>query len=876
MQAALAAHDGVLRAAIDAHGGWMFKHTGDGVCAAFSSPRAAVDAAVEAQRSLALPVRMGVATGEAELREGDYFGPALNRAARVMAAGHGGQILLVSSTASLISGIGLIDLGSRHLKDLAAPVQVFQVLADGLRSEFPPLRTLDATLGNLRTQPTSFVGRTREVADVIEAVRAHRLVTLTGAGGVGKTRLSLEVAGELESDLGEGAWLCELAAAANADEMAQVVALTLGVAPRAQMTLIESIVDFLRTRDLQVLLDNCEHLVDETAELVAAILAGAPNVRVLATSQEALAIPGEHLWPLRSLPVAADGSGDAVALFIERAQAVDPGFRLDAVSTSAVVEVCLRLDGVPLAIELAAARTAMMSPAEIAGHLDERFRLLTGGRRGRVKRHHTLQAAIEWSYSLLRESERVVFDALGVFPGSFDESAVVAVCAGDGLARWDVIDALASLVAKSMVDADRSESATRYHLLETLRHFARDRSASRSEDLRRRHGAHYASFAEEAGSALRSPDELLWRRRLGLELDNLRTAAAWGFDALDLDDVDLAVRLVANLLYEVQVRMSWGIQGWASSALPRVDELSPIQQSVVLGATAFAAYLGGRLDEAIQLAERALGVAEAPDGAVLLAVSALSFPLAVRGDPAMALRVLVDARRRLSVSGADDCCLSAVHIITAWFAYGLGNFDLAKSEAEEGVRAARRSGVTTVMMAALGSGARVLSEDDPDTALALAEEVLALADGFEASDSASLNLQTVTLLSAARGDLTRAARALVDAVRNHARDGNRLYIAGDLALAVLVLAGVPGRADSAAVIAGAKNGPVLGHMPAFLGGGHDQRYLLAVERVVAMLETEACARAQQRGAAMMFDEIVDFVLTELGGVGPPGTPIENR
>jgi predicted ATPase len=530
MHSVVAAHDALLRRVIEEHDGWLFKHTGDGVCAAFASPRDALDAAVAAQLELDVPVRMGVATGEAELRSGDYFGRPLNRAARVMAAGHGGQVLVAASTAELLEGVDLLDLGVYRLRDLSEPLRLFQVRAAGLREQFPALRTLEATTGNLRPQATSFVGRQHELAEVAEAVRGHRLVTITGAGGVGKTRLGVQVAAELASEFREGVWLCELAAAANEAEMGQVVAQALGVVPRPQMTFGESIVDFLRSRELLLVLDDCEHLVQEAAELAQAIMAGAPQVRVLATSREGLGVPGEHYWPLRTLSVPPAGAealaSDAVRLFVDRAAAVVPGFALDDTNEAAIVEVCRRLDGIPLAIELAAARVTAMSPPEIAGHLDELFRLLTGGPRTQVERHKTMRAAIGWSYSLVPEAERAVFDRLGVFPASFDEAAAVAVCSGDGADRWGVIDALAGLVAKSMVVAERLGGVTRYSLLETLRQFAREQCGTAIDELRRLHAVHYAAFSEQAGDGLRSPDELRWRPRLTAEVDNLRAATS--------------------------------------------------------------------------------------------------------------------------------------------------------------------------------------------------------------------------------------------------------------------------------------------------------------------------------------------------------------
>jgi hypothetical protein len=391
MRAALAAHDEVLRAAIEAQGGWLFKHTGDGVCAAFASPRCAVDAAVAAQHTLELPVRMGIATGEAELREGDYFGAVLNRAARVMAAGHGGQILLAESTAVLLSGVDLVDLGPRRLRDVPTPVGVFQVGAPGLRADFPPLRALDTSPGNLRRAATSFIGRKSEVAEVKAALRAHRLVTLTGVGGVGKTRLALEVAAQLAGEFPDGVWFFELAAVTDPASVPDAVAAVLGITQQPGMSVSDSVAAALEGRVRLLVFDNCEHVRDAAADLIEAILAQSATVTILATSREGLGVADEQLWLVPSLGLGAGIESAAVDLFVERARSVASWFTMATTDEAeAVVEICRRLDGIPLAIELAASRMQSMTVTELWDRLDDRFRLLVGSRRG-LERHQTLR-----------------------------------------------------------------------------------------------------------------------------------------------------------------------------------------------------------------------------------------------------------------------------------------------------------------------------------------------------------------------------------------------------------------------------------------------------------------------------------------------------
>ena len=492
MRAALLAHDEVLRTAIEGHGGFLFKHTGDGVCAAFASPKSAVDAAVTAQRALQLPVRMGLATGEAELREGDYFGAVLNRAARVMMSGHGGQVLLDGTTAGLCSVIDLIALGSRRLRDIAKPVEMFQVLAVGLRREFPPLNTLDATPGNLRPQPTSLVGRESELAEVHEAVQAHRLVTLTGAGGVGKTRLAIEVAGHLADEFPDGVWLFELAAVTDPAAVPDAVAAVLGITQQPGKSVAESVAAALEGRVRLFVFDNCEHVRDAAADLVEAILAQSLTVRILATSREGLGVADEQLWLVPSLDVGAGIDSVAASLFVERARSVSSRFSIaTADEAAAVVEICRRLDGIPLAIELAASRMASMTAIEVRDRLDQRFRLLVGSRRG-LARHQTLRHAVAWSYDHLDGAEKALLERCSVFAGGFDlQSACAVMGSDDDFATLDLLDAL---VQKSLLVADRSAERTRFSMLETIRQFAEEQLVAGGEasEIRAAHSRYFA------------------------------------------------------------------------------------------------------------------------------------------------------------------------------------------------------------------------------------------------------------------------------------------------------------------------------------------------------------------------------------------------
>jgi predicted ATPase len=606
MRKALAAHDEVLRAAIDAHGGFLFKHTGDGVCAVFSSPRSAVDAAVTAQRGLELPVRMGLATGEAELRDGDYFGAVLNRASRVMAAGHGGQVLLAESTAGLLSGIDLLNLGPRRLRDVSAPVGVFQVRAPGLRTDFPPLRTLDPTPGNLRRAATSFIGRESEVAEVEAALRAHRLVTLTGVGGVGKTRLATEVAARLGDGFPHGVWFFELAAVTDPASVPDAVAAVLGITQQPGSSVSDSVAAALEGRLRLLVFDNCEHVLDAAGDLIEAILAQSATAKILATSREGLGVVDEHLWPVPSLGVGPGIDSSAVTLFRERAQAVAPHFSI-VNEADAVVEICGRLDGIPLAIELAASRMASMTASEVRDRLGHRFRLLVGSRRG-LQRHHTLRHAVAWSYDLLDKDEKSLLDRCSVFAGGFDLQSACAVAGFDDSDDYALLDLLDSLVRKSLLVADRSSERTRFSMLETIREFAEEQLVAHGEATAARtaHARYFAGRETDIMALWDSPRQREAYAWFTLELANLRSAFRFAADHGDLDTA-ITVAVYAPLLgiWLEQYEPS----AWAEEVIEaaKVVEHHRLAQLYVAAAMCYAS---GRIDDAIDYTEAGLVVLE--------------------------------------------------------------------------------------------------------------------------------------------------------------------------------------------------------------------------------------------------------------------------
>lgn len=555
MAAAVPAHYAILADAVGRHGGVrpVEQGEGDSVVAAFSRAADAAAAALDAQRAfsaqawpggIALGVRIALHTADAQLRdEGNYFGVALSRCARVRAIAHGGQTLLTGATHDLVvdrlpPGAELIDLGVHRLRDLGRPERVHGLSHPDLAAEFGPLRSLDALPNNLPDQLTSFVGRERELGEVREALGATRMLTLTGAGGCGKTRLAAQAAADALDGFGDGAWWVELAPLADGELAGQQLADALGVRPILDQSGLEAAAAHLTARHALVVLDNCEHVLDAAASIAEQLLHACPEVTVLATSRAPLRVGGETDWrvPSLSLPseleleaVDAVAQSDAVRLFIERALKVRPNFAVTAANAPAIAQICFDLDGIPLAIELAAARVRVLAPDQIAAGLSDRFRLLTGGARSAMPRHQTLRASVDWSHELLSDEERTLFRRLAVFAGGWTLSAVEAVGVGDGLELYAVLDLLTSLVDKSLVVAEEHGPSVRYRLLATVRQYAQDRLAESADaaGARDRHRDFYLALAEQAAPYLTTDRQRDWCDMLDTETVNLSAAIEW-------------------------------------------------------------------------------------------------------------------------------------------------------------------------------------------------------------------------------------------------------------------------------------------------------------------------------------------------------------
>ena len=579
MAAALAQHDRVLREAIEFNSGFLVKTTGDGVHAVFHSAVEGAAAILHIQEQLLamtwgptgpLRVRAALYSGEAELREGDYYGQAVNRAARLMSIASGGQILISASTASMLRDqlpdeATLADLGEHRLRSLDRVERVYQLMHPDLQSDFPPLASSRSIPNNLPTQLTSFIGRERETAQLTQLLapdpnqgdehkdsRQPRLITLTGPGGTGKSRLSLHAAAGVIEHFPDGVWLVELAPVTDPNIVIQTVAAPLGIHEQAGRPIFDMLVDYLRAKKILLILDNCEHLIDECARLADTLLRASPELRILASSREALGIAGEQAMRIRSmaLPMSQNGLSieelaayEAINLFVARAQAVNGDFSLSPENAPYVLQICQRLDGIPLAIELAAARVRVLSPGQIATRLDDRFRLLTGGSRTALPRQRTLQALVDWSYDLLSDSECVLLRRLSVFSGGWTLDAAELVAGTEPLEPYDILDLMEQLVNKSLVAANESESTTRYRMLETIRQYAQERLAESGGAVaaRDRHLAYYVDQNLRAWLALLElrPTELV--RQLGIEGDNIRAARAWALES----DLGAALSLAA-------------------------------------------------------------------------------------------------------------------------------------------------------------------------------------------------------------------------------------------------------------------------------------------------------------------------------------------
>jgi predicted ATPase/class 3 adenylate cyclase len=839
MRLALARHDEILRDAVGAHGGVIVKGRGDGVHAVFSTADAAVRAAIACELAMAseswavsepLRARVGLHTGVAEMRDGDYFGSAVNRAARLEAIAHGGQIVCSQATADLArdvlaEGVGFVDLGEHRLRDLSRPERVFQVSALGLDAEFAALASVDAFPGNLPLQLSSFIERERELVRVTGALEDARVVVLTGVGGVGKTRLALQVAAQMLPRFREGAWVVELAAVRDEVGVGDAVAAVFGVSARSGQSIAEALVEFLRWKQLLLVLDNCEHLLEAVADLVELLQQSCAGVVVLATSREGLSLDGEQDFTVPSLSLPADRSdleeaerSDAVVLFVQRAQRADVDFVLTAENVDSVGQVCRRLDGVPLAIELAAAQVAAMTLPELAGGLDKRFEMLTGGRRRAVQRHQTLRAAIDWSFELCTESEQRLLGRLAVFASGCSREAVEVVCAGETVDANSAFSLLRSLVAKSLVVAERDATEARYRLLETVREYGEEYLIEHGEieSMRRRHAEYFCDLLYTLIDAAQGPQQVDMLRRLDAERENLLAAMNY---AVDANDVEIGLRLLTAPRFHTGLVTEGYVPRLPTDvlALPAAHE----HRLYPLGLAIAATYA---LDPQArnELCDAALAHRDSPDPVLDIMVADARAGAAVAVGDWIAAGALYEQAASLARSAGGALDEGNIRS-TAASSYVLGgDHDRALPLARQGLALVRDNGAPTHQLAwALAALAGALIERDPEQARQLLRESAQVRSALDPITRGMLapNLLIQSFLVAAQLDdwdmvLDLAPRA----IRGLHWLGNYVVLSG--VLNVVARALVVHDPESAAVIQGAARRIA---MPSALSLTHDSR-----------------------------------------------------
>jgi predicted ATPase len=777
-----------------------------------------------------------------------------------MAAGHGGQVLVAAATAAIVEGVDLADLGEHRLRDLSQPQRLYQVRAPGLSESFPTLRTLDAAPGNLPAQATSFLGREKNLAEVVALLGGVRLVTLTGVGGVGKTRLALQVAAEISADYPDGAWIVELAAVGDPDATGHAVAGVLGIAQQAGKTIAESIVSALSHRKLLLLLDNCEHLIDAAAALADDIITRCPQVTMLATSREALMVDGEQIWPVPSLGFRDGIRSPAVELFVERARAVVPRFELGA-DADAVGEICRRLDGIPLAIELAAARIRAMSPGQVRDRLDERFRLLTGGSRRALERHQTLRHAVQWSFDLLTPAECVLLARCSVFAGGFSLEAVEHVCSGGAVAAADVLNLLDSLVRKSLVTVERSGETMRYGLLETIRQFAEEHLAAigESQAARQRHGRFFAADSDAHFQIWRTPRQRVAHHWLDREMDNLRAAFRW---AVEHEDVEIAARIASNIGDMGRFCLREEAAGWAAEMVDSARCAGHRRLAVLLTWAASSAWGFGRLEEATRYGEEAIALAGNPAFDPLVwAYGDLAFVAAYAGDVERAL-ALVRTGAAQEADRHDLMCLAHV----PYFMAVAGRYDEAMAAADNIVAAVEAMGVPVAIATAHYAKGHAFAKADPAVALGAYERVIAIARQSGNRWYETLAIPQIAALQARSGDPVSALRDFQQMLNEWRGAADVIFVSHGIG-GLVVLFERLGHAEAAATLDGMvvrtfRSNPFVEELPE------------TMLRVRTVLGDAAFDEMNRRGAAMDVHEAIDYAqeqirqaLAELGHNG---------
>ena len=829
---ASARYDRIVREQVEAAGGHVFEAVGGAFRAVFADPAAALASAAAIQRAIGaerwppgvpIPVRVAVHAGACAERGGDYAGPVVRRAAGLLAVGHGGQVLVTGAAYELLAGrlpggIGFRDLGEHRLPDLGRAERVFQVTGAGLAGEFGVLRSLDdpALRHNLPSQPTSFVGRAAELAELRSLVSGgSRLVTVAGPGGIGKSRLALQVAAGALDGAGDGVWLVELAPVAEPELVARTVVALLGVHEEPGRPVLDTLANAVGDRHLLVVLDNAEHVLGAAAKLADALLRSCPRVCLLVTSREPLGISGEHVFRVAPLPVPPTGLAvpgelagfESVQLFAERAVLYRHGFALDDANAAAVAAVCVRLDGIPLALELAAARLGSLSVPEISSRLDQRFRLLTGGSRTALPRHQTLRALIDWSYDLLTPDEQVVLGRLSVFAGGWTLAAAEAVTAAGDAGEWQVLDHLAALVGKSLVLADEIQGSTRYRLLETIRHYAAERLARRPGgelgETRAAHRDYYLGLVETADLHLRGPDEAAWLDRLEADFDNIRAALA--FSVADPDSAEPGLRLAAGLHRFCNMR-GHGVEVLEALTilLERPDAQTPTRaRARALTVTCHLRDYFGDDPAPPSMADEAIRIARdlADDAITADALAQLCWLSFEHGDLPAAL-AQIDEAVGLARRARDPRLIAYILSRRAVFNSEAGNLDAAFADNQEAITLSRAAGdnyrlATTLANLAIDEHAA----GKLPAARAHLQEASTLADNLGYQNLSVGLRQNLGLVDLIDANPRHARRHFIDSLDIARITGVKSYVHGAL-LGLALAAGADGDPTFAATLHG--------------------------------------------------------------------------
>ncbi len=894
MPAALARHHDILHRGIQEHNGQVFQIVGDAFHAAFASALAAIQAAREIQCALAnetwgatgpIRVRMALHTDHAQVHEDKYaagdYGTGeylfLARTARLLSVGHGGQILVSSVTAELVlpqlpQDVSLRDLGVHRVKDFSRE-HIFQLTTPELPSEFPPLNTLEFLPNNLPLQLSSFVGREKELREIQKLVQVARLLTLTGTGGAGKTRLSLQVAANVIDQFQHGVWFVELAPLSDPNLVTQVVATTLGLREPAGRTLIDLLKEHLRDKKLLLILDNCEHVIEACAQWADTLLRAASHLKILASSREALGVTGEITYPVPPLSfpkieMQADietlTQYESVRLFVERARAVQPSFAVTEANAAALAQICQRLDGIPLALELAAARVRGLTVEQIAARLDDRFRLLTSTSRTVLPRQQTLRAAIDWSYSLLSDTERVLFQQLSVFAGGWSLEAAEQVAAGHRLQREDVLDVLMRLVDKSLVVVEQQASVARYRFLETIREYAQETLLESGEEyvtrVQNRHLDYFLSFVQAVDQMLRGAEQKSALVALDRELDNLRAALAWSSKS---NNVEAELRLATGLWRYWRVR-SYFSEGrnWLEDALAKSEQAAPSARAkALLGAGSLANYQADYA-RAHQLLQKSLALHRALDDkqGIAYCLNLLSHGEMMMGNFAAARAALEESLAIFRELGDTRGVGYSLYFLGSMH---LSSDDLAAARPllEESLRHLKAAGdrwwVGNTLIQ-LGWG--IHRQGEHENAIQMFDEALQISAQFGDTRGTARALLYIAEAKCSQGEFVVAREKYNQALKHFHEIGDKFW--GTVCLEGLGLLAVEQNdARRAAVLLGAAE-----HTHELLGAPMLAAYRPSYESCTARARTQLGERefnaAWAEGRALTYDEAIQFAMNE--------------